>query len=75
MAQNPPNISYQLAQLATQFIILQGEVTTLGQENVTITTPNNNLTGQVTVLMRRGGHSSPNEAVSSHSQCNHHFQL
>jgi hypothetical protein len=49
MAQiNPPgDMAPQLAQLAMQLAILQGEVTTLHQENVALTTANTTLTTQV----------------------------
>ena len=51
MAQNVPiNIAQQLADLTALITELQGEMTTLCQENVTLTNANTALTGQVTTL-------------------------
>ena len=51
MAQNVPiDIAQQLANLTALITGLQGEMTTLHQENVTLTNANTALTGQVTTL-------------------------
>ncbi len=51
MAQNAPiDIAQQLANLISLITGLQGEVTTLHQENITLTNANTALTGWVTTL-------------------------